>query len=158
MLPVFGQPPQPLHRGTHAVDDRLLRRITKDPGARITRLRARGHCADFDEAEAESGERGGGAGILVIAGGEADGIGKMQAPKVLRQTRVVGGVAPGHTGEATWHVSQCFQRRDTQGVGALRVQRKKQRAQQAVAHAQFLGVRKSSLRRASGLPASPCQS
>ena len=51
-------------------------------------MRRRGDAADLEETEAESEGAVERAGALVEAGGEADGVGKIQAPERVAQTRM----------------------------------------------------------------------
>jgi formamidopyrimidine-DNA glycosylase len=61
------------------IDEALFARQAEDAGRRVTGLRAGGDGAEFHEAEAEPGPDGDALGVLVEAGGEADGIGEGEA-------------------------------------------------------------------------------
>jgi hypothetical protein len=63
----------------HAVDQRAHIRGAKHPRPRITGLRSRRHGAELDMAEADPPERVQIIRILVEAGGESQGMGKLEA-------------------------------------------------------------------------------
>src|SRR5687767_3595275 len=60
------------------IDERLAVRKAKEPRSCVSRLRPRGHGADFDEAKAQACESVDVRRVLVEPRGEAHGIGKLQ--------------------------------------------------------------------------------
>jgi len=61
----------------HPVDDRAILDQAKQAGLRVARLGQRGERAHLDTAEAQAEPAGNGAGILVDARREADGVGEV---------------------------------------------------------------------------------
>ena len=74
---------------THAIDDGLLLRITKQTRLRVTRLSQRGHRADLNMAKSQRRRRRPGTGIFIEAGRHPDRVGESQAKSLHRavQTR-----------------------------------------------------------------------
>ncbi len=118
---------------THAVDDATHLGQAEEARLRIALLRARGHRAHLDHAEAEPRQGAGHFGILVEPGGHADGIGEIEAAEPRRQLRRIGVALARHRAEA-----QGGQRR---GMGGLGIH-----AQQCVAR-QTLNARQPQQRR-----------
>jgi len=99
---------------THAIDDGLLRWITKRPRTRISLLRQGSDRADLHMAKTKRRRRPPGAGVFVETGRQTHGIGKRQAkgfdrPRVLRRQTVQNlkspakqrkGTQPGHRSRA----------------------------------------------------------
>jgi len=86
------QPAQPLGAllgsvivEAHPVDDGALLDEPEKAWPRVPRLRPRGDGADLDEAETHAEPGGGERLALVHAGGEADGVGKVESPQFLRE-------------------------------------------------------------------------
>jgi hypothetical protein len=100
----------------HAVDDGAIFGKPEQARARIAGLRPRCDGAAFDEAEAESQHRVRHLGILVEAGREPDGVGKIEPEGAHRKARI------GHLGARNKRLAerQKFQR------GAVRRLRRKQ--------------------------------
>jgi hypothetical protein len=80
---------RPLVIETHPIDHGLLRRIAEHAGLGIPRLSERGDGANFNVPEAQRGRGGPGAGVLVEACGQTNGIGKRE-PKGLNRTKAGG--------------------------------------------------------------------
>jgi len=68
----------------HAVDDGLRRGQAKQTRLRVAWLRTRGDRADLDEAETECRQRLDVRAILVETGGQADGVGEVDAHDLYR--------------------------------------------------------------------------
>src|SRR5690606_39928285 len=72
------------------VDDRLVARKSEHARLRVSGLRARSGGTDFDETEAEGGQRVDVRAVLVQSGGEPDRVVEAQAEAVDGQGRGLG--------------------------------------------------------------------
>ena len=97
----------------HAVDDAFGLSHPEEARLGIAGLRARGHGADLDHAEAHEGQRARHFGILVEAGGHADRVLELEATKGGGQFRRIRMLL-------LWRQAQP-QRRDGGAVGGFRI-------------------------------------
>ncbi len=100
------------------IDDGSVAAQPEDTGPRITRLRARCDGADLGVAEAHGNDGVGDTGVLVEAGGDAEGIGKTHSPKLDRQARIIGARGA--------RIKPGLERLERQLMGLLGIQRMQQ--------------------------------
>ena len=107
-------------------------------------MRARRDATEFEEAEAETGERIGMFGVLVEAGGETDGIREVESHRMHGTRRRLRGEESGEAGKAERGVVGCF-----------RIEREKKRPGQRIEHALSPHSRSSVSRRRHSPPMKP---
>src|SRR5207253_534962 len=102
---------------------------TKHPRLGIARLRTWRHGADLDKAETEPKHCVGNPGILVVAGGEPQGVREFETPEALRQGRRIR-LASGGPAEKTARAQ--FERSHRQLVRGFREQPAHDRTDQPI--------------------------
>ena len=105
-----------------AIDDGAVFAQAEDARLGISVLRARRDGAGFDEAETETEHGLGDFGVLVEAGGEADGVGEIEAQYFDAQARVVA--------HLRWRSVDQAKRFDRQAVGKFRIEAAQDRPRQ----------------------------